>query len=111
MTKTTSAASAFINIGERTNVGSMHAAFRLSPRGRGREAMTYGRVRVASRVLNAEGADVSHTAELVRGDVFLHMKAPSSGPSCRARVFDTTGHLLPKGRRAARIRGSEFSNR
>ena len=29
-------------------------------------------------------------------------KAPSSGPA---------GHLLPKGRRAARIRGSEFSNR
>ena len=29
-------------------------------------------------------------------------KAPSSAPS---------GHLLPKGRRAARIRGSEFSNR
>ena len=40
--------------------------------------MTYGRVRVASRVLNTEGADVSHTAELVRGDFALCRQAPSS---------------------------------
>lgn len=35
-------------------------------------------------------------------------KAPSSAPSCGRRVFDTAGHLLPKGRRAVRVRGSEL---
>jgi hypothetical protein len=51
---------------------------RLSPRGRGREAMTYGRVRSESRVRSAEDADVSHLAELVRGDLPGSAKAPSS---------------------------------
>jgi hypothetical protein len=30
--------------------------------------MTYGRVRVADQIRDLSGADVSHTAELVRGD-------------------------------------------
>jgi hypothetical protein len=52
--------------------------------------MTYGRVRLAGVGRNVDGADVSHLAELVRGDFVLRVKAPSSAPS---------GHLLPKGRR------------
>ena len=54
------------------------SALPLSPRGRGREAMTYGRVHLANRMHNVEGADVSHWAELVRGDFFSRTKAPSS---------------------------------
>jgi hypothetical protein len=70
------------------------------PLGRGREAKTYGRVCRGLFVLDLEGAAVSHSAELVRGDFAARdSKAPSSGPSCRRRVFDTTGHLLPKRRR------------
>jgi hypothetical protein len=66
----------------------------LSPRGRGREAMTYGRVHNAIREHDPPGAAVSHLAELVRGNSlpWCATKAPSSGPS---------GHLLPKGRWAA----------
>jgi hypothetical protein len=30
--------------------------------------MTYGRMHLGNRKLNADGADVSHLAELVRGD-------------------------------------------
>ena len=40
---------------------------------------------------SAAGAAVSHSAELVRGDLFAQVNTPSSGPS---------DHLLPKGRRA-----------
>jgi FO synthase len=62
------------------------------PSGRGREAMTYARVVSAGRTQTLDGADVSHSAELVRGELSSRLsKAPSSGPS---------GHLLPKGRRA-----------
>jgi hypothetical protein len=66
--------------------------------------MTYCRVLVAGHAHDLRGAVVSHLAELVRGDL---LKAPSSGPSCRRRVFDTTGHLLPKGRRGVGARVSE----
>jgi hypothetical protein len=59
--------------------------------------MTYGRERFEGRTLIAQGAAVSHLAELVRGEFLSVGKAPSSGPS---------GHLLPKGRRALR-RASE----
>src|SRR5262245_37318634 len=41
--------------------------FRLSPAGRGREAMTYGCVAHPTRLNNHIGAAVSHPAELVRG--------------------------------------------
>jgi len=74
-----------------------NARYPLSPWGRGREAMTYGRVHDADHRCNHSCAAVSHLAELVRG-YFLPpcaTKAPSSGPS---------GHLLPKGRRAAAAR-------
>jgi hypothetical protein len=53
--------------------------------------MTYGRERFEGHTLIAQGAAVSHLAELVRGESVFPRKAPSSGPS---------GHLLPKGRRA-----------
>ena len=61
--------------------------------------MTYGRVRVAGQTHPPDGADVSHAAEPVRGDLRAYGKAPSSGP---------LGHLLPKGRRdvGARIGGA-----
>jgi hypothetical protein len=57
--------------------------------------MTYGGESFGNVDNNRAGADVSHTAELVRGDCIQSAKAPSSGPS---------GHLLPKGRRDARGR-------
>jgi hypothetical protein len=41
--------------------------------------MTYVRARIAGKILNGNGADVSHTAELVRGDC-LHRK---QGPLIR----------------------------
>jgi hypothetical protein len=73
---------------------SQTGALPLSPRGRGREAMTYGRVRDASHGYRPQGAAVSHLAELVRGyfPAECLSKAPSSGPP---------GHLLPRGRRDA----------
>src|SRR5262245_34823812 len=43
----------------------------LSPWGRGREAMTYGRELLASRGRDLDGAVVSHSAEPVRGNL-LH---------------------------------------
>ena len=54
--------------------------------------MSYGRARNEWHGRNFNGATVTHSAELVRGNYLATMKAPSSGPS---------GHLLPKGRRAA----------
>jgi hypothetical protein len=56
--------------------------------------MTYGRVRQAHHEQTFHDAVVSHLAEPVRGK-WTHSKAPSSAPS---------GHLLPKGRRAAAAR-------
>jgi hypothetical protein len=55
----------------------------LSPRGRGLFAMTYVRDTGPRFSLDRYGADVSHSANRVRGYV---SKAPSSAPS---------GHLLP----------------
>src|SRR5438874_13333555 len=62
---------------------------RLSPRARGREAMTYGRVHTAARKHTLGGAAVSHSAELV-GGYFLSRgrEGPLIRPSCRRRVFD-----------------------
>jgi hypothetical protein len=60
--------------------------------------MTYGRGPLASHISNVHCAVSSHSAELVGDFFFLSgKKAPSSAPSCRRRVFDTTGHLLPQG--------------
>jgi FO synthase len=71
------------------------------PSGRGREAMTYGREAFAHRTHAADGADVSHAAELVRGEPGEPSpKGPSSGPSRRRRASGSTDHLLPKGGRA-----------
>src|SRR5438128_11199407 len=64
----------------------------LSPRGRGCEAMTYGRVHRAKDTCALDGATVSHSAELVRGHLFVRRRRPPHPPF---------GHLLPKGRRAS----------
>src|SRR5262245_51748855 len=66
----------------------------LSPRGRGREATTYGCSRLHAPLARPLAkATVSRLAELVRGDCAARVtKRPSSAPS---------GHLLPKGRRDA----------
>jgi len=53
-------------------------ALPLSTLGRGREAMSYGRVRYARYEHTINGATVTHLAELVRGNLFVRMKAPSS---------------------------------
>jgi hypothetical protein len=56
----------------------LRATLPLSPLGRGREAMSYGRVRDACCEHTINGATVTHSAELVRGNLFASMKAPSS---------------------------------
>ena len=48
--------------------GNVSRALPLSPWGRGCEAMTYGRVALASKLRDGNGADVSHLPELVRGN-------------------------------------------
>jgi hypothetical protein len=74
------------------------AALPLSPRGRGREAMIYGRVLLTNLRHNVMGASVSHSAELERDDLLASVKAPSPGPA---------DHLLPKGRRGIGTRRGE----
>src|SRR2546421_8077464 len=55
----------------------------LSPRGRGREAMTYGREHCAEDTCALDGATVSHSAELVRGDFISQgREGPLIRPSC-----------------------------
>ena len=68
----------------------------LSPRGRGREAMTYGRARIVGHGHTLDGAAVSHSAELVRGH-FKRRRRPPHPPF---------GHPLPKGRSASRSRSA-----
>jgi hypothetical protein len=54
----------------------------LSPWGRGREAMTCGRVRYVGQERALDGAAVSHSAELVRGDsLSLGTEGPLIRPS------------------------------
>ena len=65
----------------------------LSPRGRGREAMTYGRGLEAACGLHARWRGRKSFGRAGEGRLFAQRaKAPSSAPS---------GHLLPKGRRGA----------
>ena len=60
--------------------------------------MTYGRGLFANHTRNLDGAVVSHSAELVRGDFFVcRSEGPLIRPSCWRRVFDTTGTLSPRG--------------
>ena len=59
--------------------------------------MTYGRVLLADHEHALNGAAVSHSAELVRGDFFAKMEGPLIRPSCRRRVFDTTATFSPRG--------------
>jgi hypothetical protein len=76
----------------------------LSPRGRGREAMTYARVRHAGDKWALCGAGVSHSAELVRGYLpFFRPEASLSGPSGRPRSSRGQAHES-KG-----VRGLELS--
>jgi hypothetical protein len=42
--------------------------------------MTYGRMRLAIGILNGNGADVSHLAELVRGDFPRRTQGPLIRP-------------------------------
>jgi hypothetical protein len=58
--------------------------------------MTYGRVLFAIHVCILDGAVVSHSAELVRGTSFTTREGPLIRPSCRRRVFDTTGTFSPR---------------
>jgi hypothetical protein len=53
----------------------------LSPWGRGREAMTCGRVPFPARPLAFGGAAASHLAELVRGDFPAVQQGPLIRPS------------------------------
>ena len=64
----------------------------LSPRGRGREAMTYGRVADTCAGCGASRRGRKSSGRTGEGRLLANTKAPSSGPS---------DHLLPKGRRAA----------
>jgi hypothetical protein len=59
--------------------------------------MTYGRVLNAYHTQALAGAGVSHSAELVRGDFLCRSEGPLIRPSCRRRVFDTTGTFSPRG--------------
>ena len=60
--------------------------------------MTYGRARGAIAERNVNGAAVSYLAELVRGDFSSRKnERPLIRPSCRRRVFDTTGTFSPRG--------------
>ena len=60
--------------------------------------MTYGRVLDAAYEADIEDAVVSHLAEPVRGDFRLcTCEGPLISPSCRRRVFDTTGTFSPRG--------------
>jgi hypothetical protein len=74
---------------------------RLSPRGRGREAMTYGRALLPNDDQSRDGATVSHSAELVGGD-FLSpcAKERPPHPALRAtfspRGEGTLGRSLEK---------------
>jgi hypothetical protein len=60
--------------------------------------MAYVHVRFVDGMRSADGADVSHLAELVRGYLSSSTRRPPHPPF---------GHLLPKGRRATPAR-SEF---
>ena len=60
--------------------------------------MTYDRVCFARHGLTIDGAVVSHSAELVRGNYpSCRSDGPLIRPSCRRRVFDTTGAFSPRG--------------
>jgi very-short-patch-repair endonuclease len=62
-------------------------------------------------VLRFRNFDVLQNTDRVLDHVYgvaaERRKAPSSGPSCRRRGFDTTGHLLPEGRSDVSVRGEE----
>ena len=60
--------------------------------------MTYGRALPRCREQGLDRATVSHSAELVRGDLLSErVRGPLIRPSCWKRVFDTTGTFSPRG--------------
>ncbi len=70
----------------------------LSPQGRGREAMTYGRAHLQDCPSNLDGAAASHLAELVRGDSLANRRRPphpaplaEGGPPARRATFSPWG--------------------
>jgi hypothetical protein len=69
--------------------------------------MTYGLVFFAQHIRDRIGEAVSHSAELVRGDFLLNMKAPSSG----LRPPSPQGEKEPKIRLAASERAREMDSR
>jgi hypothetical protein len=73
------------------------SALPFSPRGRGRVAMTYGRVRLANRMHNTESADVSHSAELVRGDFSYGAQGPLIRPFGAPSPQGEKGHDVFRG--------------
>src|SRR5258708_1943616 len=56
----------------------------LSPPGRGREAMTYGRAGKGSHSHAQNRSVVSHVAELVRGDFFWDLWVANQLPNARS---------------------------
>ena len=69
--------------------------------------MTYGRVQLANHAQALDGAAVSHLAELVRGEFFSNAEGPLVRPSCRRRVFDTTGTFSRRAESAPSARRGE----
>jgi hypothetical protein len=53
--------------------------------------MTYGRVHPAGQIRNVEGADVSHSAELVRGNFLDGTKGPLIRPFGAPRIKSGAG--------------------
>jgi hypothetical protein len=71
--------------------------------------MTYGRVLFADYKNNVQGAVVSHSAELVRGDFPSSAKRPPHSPVVSKTRLRHDGHLLPEGRRTHRpFRGHSY---
>ena len=74
----------------------------LSPRGRGCEAMTYGRVHFAQDRRVLDGAAISHLAELARGDFFARKEGPLIRPVSPEASLRLDGPPSPQGEKGPR---------
>ena len=89
------------------------SAFPLSPRGRGREAMTYDRELLASRRLPRQWRDRKSFGRTGEGQLASSVRRPphparlaEGEPSCWRRVFDTMarrGTFSPRGEGTLRL--------
>jgi hypothetical protein len=61
--------------------------------------MTYGRGAFANGRLYLDGAPLSHSAELVRGDLLCARRRPPHPPIVLKARLRHDGYLLPKARR------------